>query len=174
MLIKIDSRLSGDTNDTTGGTSTSVTSLLGLLVATPSEVVGTGVNDQGPAQNALGTNQLNKLVLLGADGVTLSIGLEVTKVTDMALGVLRSSMGLAIGVEVRTSGGAAVGVVTELVDMEATLGVGVVALDVPRDGGGRVLVGLLEGDSAGDLGVTTEDSNSLDHFEGLNLCLVGI
>lgn len=59
----------------------------------------------------------------------------------------------------RTSGGAAVGVVTELVDMEATLGVGVVALDVPRDSGGRVLVGLLEGDSAGDLGVTTEDSN---------------
>lgn len=70
MLIKIDSRLSGDTNDTcrkrqqvnvhppfvsidrdaltTGGTSTSVTSLLGLLVATPSEIVGTGVNDQGP------------------------------------------------------------------------------------------------------------------------------
>jgi hypothetical protein len=60
---------------------------------------------------------------------------------------------------VRTSGGAAVGVVTELVDVEATLGVGVVALDVPGDGGGRVLVGLLEGDSAGDLGVTTEDSN---------------
>jgi hypothetical protein len=54
------------------------------------------------AQNALGTNQLNKLVLLGADGVTLSIGLEVTKVTDMALGVLRSSMGLAIGVDWRS------------------------------------------------------------------------
>jgi hypothetical protein len=60
---------------------------------------------------------------------------------------------------VRTSGGAAVGVVTELVDVEATLGVGVVALDVPGDGGGSVLVGLLEGDSAGDLGVTTDDSN---------------
>lgn len=59
----------------------------------------------------------------------------------------------------RTSGGAAVGVVTELVDVEATLGVGVVALDVPGDGGGRVLVGLLEGDSAGDLGVTAENSN---------------
>lgn len=58
-----------------------------------------------------------------------------------------------------TSGGAAVGVVTELVDVETTLGVGVVAGDVPGDGGGGVLVGLLEGDGAGDLRVTTEDSN---------------
>ena len=60
---------------------------------------------------------------------------------------------------VRTGRGAAVGVVTKGVDMEATLGVGVVALDVPGDGGGRVLVGLLEGDGARDLGVTTEDAD---------------
>jgi hypothetical protein len=159
MLIEVDWHLSGDTNNTTSRTSTSVTSLLGLLVATLAKVVGTGVNDQGPAQNALSTNQLNKLVLLGADGITLGIGLEVTKVTDVALGVLGSTVGLAKGVEVRTSGGASVGVVTELVDVEATLGIGVVALDVPGDGGGRVLVGLLEGDSAGDLRVTTDDSN---------------
>lgn len=59
----------------------------------------------------------------------------------------------------RAGGGAAVGVVTELVDVEGTLGVGVVALDVPRDGGGGTLVGLLEGHGAGDLGVTAENSN---------------
>ena len=59
----------------------------------------------------------------------------------------------------RTSGGAAVGVVTELVNVESTLGVGVVALDVPGDGGGGTLAGLLEGDGAGDLGVTTENSD---------------
>jgi hypothetical protein len=40
-------------------------------------------------------------------------------------------MGLAEGVEVGTSRGAAVGVVTELVDVEATLSVGIVAGDVP-------------------------------------------
>jgi hypothetical protein len=51
------------------------------------------------AQNALSTNQLNKLVLLGADGITLGIGLEVTKVTDVALGVLGSTVGLAKGVD---------------------------------------------------------------------------
>jgi hypothetical protein len=55
--------------------------------------------------------------------------------------------------------GAAVGVVTELVDVEATLGVGVVTGDVPGDGGRGALVGLLEGDGAGDLGVSADNSN---------------
>lgn len=60
---------------------------------------------------------------------------------------------------VRASGGAAVGVVTELVDMEGTLSVGVVAGDVPGDSGRGVGVSLLEGDGAGDFGVSTENSN---------------
>lgn len=63
------------------------------------------------------------------------------------------------GRTVRAGGGAAVGVVTELVDVEGALRVGVVALDVPRDGGGRVLVGLLEGHGARDLGVSAQDSD---------------
>lgn len=58
-----------------------------------------------------------------------------------------------------TSGGATVGVVTELVNVEGTLSVGVVAGDVPADSGGSGLGSLLEGDGTGDLGVTTEDSN---------------
>lgn len=57
------------------------------------------------------------------------------------------------------SGGAAVGVVTELVNVDAALGVGVVASEVPGDGGGGVLISLLEGDGAGDLGVTTDSCN---------------
>lgn len=59
----------------------------------------------------------------------------------------------------RTSGGAAVGVVTELVDVEGTLGVGVVAADVPGDGGGGTFVVLFEGHGAGDLGITAENSD---------------
>lgn len=59
----------------------------------------------------------------------------------------------------RASGGATVGVVTELVNVESTLSVGVVAGNVPGDGSRGVLVSLLEGDGAGDLSVTTEDSN---------------
>jgi hypothetical protein len=60
---------------------------------------------------------------------------------------------------VGTSRGAAVGVVTELVNVESTLSVGVVAGDVPGDSGGGTLVSLLEGNGTGDLSVTTEDSN---------------
>lgn len=36
---------------------------------------------------------------------------------------------------VRTGGGAAVGVVTELMNVHATLGIGIIARDVPCDGG---------------------------------------
>lgn len=64
-----------------------------------------------------------------------------------------------IGLTVGTGGGATVGVVTELVDVETTLSVGVVASNVPGDGGGVRLVGLLEGNSTGDLRVTTDNSN---------------
>ena len=55
--------------------------------------------------------------------------------------------------------GAAVGVVTEGVDVEATLSVGVVAGEVPADGGRVGLGSLLESDGAGDLGVTSENSD---------------
>jgi hypothetical protein len=44
-------------------------------------------------------------------------------------------------------------------DMKATLRVGVVASDIPGDGGRLRLRGLLKGNGAGDLGVTTEDSD---------------
>ena len=59
----------------------------------------------------------------------------------------------------RTSGCATVGVVTKGVDVEATLGVGVVAGQVPADGGRVGLGSLLEGNGAGDLRVTSENSD---------------
>jgi hypothetical protein len=60
---------------------------------------------------------------------------------------------------VRSSRGAAVGVVTELVDVHASLSVGVVAGDVPCDLGVGVLVLLLEGHGTSDLGVTAKLCN---------------
>lgn len=59
----------------------------------------------------------------------------------------------------RAGGGAAVGVVAEGVDVEATLGVGVVAGEIPGDGGRVGLGGLLEGDGSGNLRVTPENSD---------------
>jgi hypothetical protein len=60
---------------------------------------------------------------------------------------------------VRAGRGAAVGVVAKGVDVEATLGVGVIAGDVVGDGGRGTLRVLLEDDGAGDLCVSSEDSN---------------
>ena len=47
------------------------------------------------AKNALSTNQLHKLVLLGANGVALGVSLEVTQVTDVTLSILGGTVGLA-------------------------------------------------------------------------------
>jgi hypothetical protein len=51
------------------------------------------------AQDGLGTNQLNEAVLLGAIGVTLSIGLEVAEVTDVTVRVSGGTVVLAEGVD---------------------------------------------------------------------------
>lgn len=59
----------------------------------------------------------------------------------------------------RSSARAAVGVVAELVDVHAALGVGVVAGDVPADGCVGGFGRLLEGDGALDDGVTPENGN---------------
>ena len=56
---------------------------------------------------------------------------------------------------VRTSRGAAIGVVTELMNMHSSLGIGVVAGDLPADGGGGGLGGLLKGHGAFDIGVSS-------------------
>lgn len=55
-----------------------------------------------------------------------------------------------------TSGGATVCVVTELVDVHATLGIWVVSSDIVADSGWRGLGFLLEGHGALDVRVTTE------------------
>lgn len=59
----------------------------------------------------------------------------------------------------RTSTGTTIGVVTECVNVHATLSIGVVASDIPGDGGGGGLIGLFEGNGSGNFGVTTEDSD---------------
>ena len=61
-----------------------------------------------------------------------------------------------------TSRGAAVGVVTEGMDVHATLSASVVASDVPCDGSWGRLGLLLEGDGTGDLGVTSDGCNYAD------------
>jgi hypothetical protein len=155
--------LVGDTNNTTGRSGTSVTSLERLLGVALAKVVGTGVDNNGSTNDAVGSNKLDQRVSDRALGIALTISLHVSKVTDMTGLVRRSTMGLVVRVEVRASGGAAVGVVTEGVDVESSLGVGIVASDVPGDGSRGRLGLLLEDDGTGDLGVTSENA----HYKSL-------
>lgn len=133
------------------------------------------------------------LVLDRALGVALGISGDVSQVTNVAVLIGGSTVGLVVGVDwkpgsqqgrttcgepssgvaarrsgnpeqksgltVRTGRGATVGIVTKGVDVHAALRTSIVASDVPGDSGGIRLGGLLEGDSAGDLGVTTDDAN---------------
>jgi len=158
--------LCGDSDDTASRSSTRVSSLLAVLVAALSEIVGAAVNDNGATEDTLGSNQLDQLVGLGALGVALSVGFEVAQVTDVALLILRCTVGLGVRVEMRAGTRAAVGVVTKLVNVEGTLGIGVVTGNVPADGGLGGFGALLEGDSALYGGVPTEDGDGLDHFGG--------
>ena len=106
-----------NTDDTASRTGTSVTSLLGLLVSALAEVVGAGVDDDGAllqvsivlrhrraaeetyANDALGADKLDQLVLNASLSVTLGVGLEVTKVTNVALLVAGGTVGLVLGVD---------------------------------------------------------------------------
>jgi hypothetical protein len=111
------------------------------------------------ANNTLASNQLDQLILDSPLRISLSVCLEVTQVTDMALLVFRRAVRLVVRVEMRARAGAAVGVVAKGVDVHAALGVGVVARDVVGDGRGRRLGGLLEGYGAFDVGVSAEDGD---------------
>ena len=91
--------LVGDANNTASGTSASVTSLLRLLVSALAEVISSSVNDNGAANDALGANQLDQLVRGAALSVTLTVGLEVTQVTNVALVVFGRAVRLVVGVD---------------------------------------------------------------------------
>jgi hypothetical protein len=54
---------------------------------------------------------------------------------------------------------ASICVVAELVDVHATLGIGIMAGNVPCDGRRGRLVGLLEGDGTGNLRVASNKCN---------------
>jgi len=126
--------LSSDTNDTTGRSSTSITSLLGILVGTSTKVISSSVDNDGSSNDALRADEFDELVGDTALGIALAISLDVAKIAYMADLICWCTVGLAEWVEVGAGRSAAVGVVTELVDVHASLSIGIVASDVPGDG----------------------------------------
>lgn len=110
-------------------------------------------------QDALRADQLNKVILDAAGGNPLRISLDIPQVPNVSFGILRSTMILPKWVEVGAGRSAAISVVAKLVDVHSTSGVRVVSLDIIGDSSRRILGLLLEPHDAGDVGVSSDDSN---------------
>ena len=104
-------------------------------------------------------DQLDQLILRAALSISLGIRLEIAQVSNVSLVICWCTMSLSMWVEMWASAGAAVGVVAELVDVDAALGGRVAAGDVPGYGGRGRLGGLFEGDGAGNFGVPADDGD---------------
>lgn len=124
-------------------------------------IVGTGVNNDSSADNGVRADE-RELRVGDADlSDTRAIGLEVAQVTYVPLVSVRGTVVLAGRVEVRTGRSATVGVVTELVDVEASLSVGVHVLDLTGDSDGTAGRFLGEGDDTLNGRVTLENGYGL-------------
>lgn len=143
-------------------------------MTTLSKIISTSVDNDSSSEDAVRSNQRNLAVGNSTLGDTGAVSGDVSEVTDMAVLVRWGTVGLSEGVEMRTSRCAAVGVVTESMDMEATLGICIVSRDLILNGGWGGLRLLGEGDNSCDVGVSTEDGNCFDHFDFFGLDYWGI
>lgn len=127
-------------------------------------------------KHTLRPDQLDQLVLDGTGRVALGIGLIVAEISNVTFLVAGGSMRLVLGIDcyqvsnrtiqlvsgrltVGTCRGAAVCVVSEGVNVHASLGIGVIAGNVP---GNSSLAGfglLLKRHGAFDVGVSTENGH---------------
>ena len=99
-------------------TSTSVASLLGVRVISPAIVISTRVEDQSPADDVVATVQLDLRVYEVDVGGLRVVKLNVSEVSDVTDLIMWMSVVMSVGVEMSTSGEAAVGQVSGLMDVE--------------------------------------------------------
>jgi len=119
--ISIIFHLVRNADDTTSRTSARITGLLALLAFSLAEIIGTRMHDDGTAQHALLSDQLDEAVLDAALAIAVAVGCKVSEVADVADLIGWCTVCLAEGVEMRTGRRAAVCVVAELMDVHASL-----------------------------------------------------
>ena len=180
--------LLGLANDATGETAAGVASGFAELVAAAAQIVGVGVDDQRAAENAVLSLQGDERVLEVdvADAVVAHLDVAQVAGVAAALGVLGAAVLAFVQVEVGPGGGAAVGEVTKLMDVEAVEaglearhgsghGDGTAALDI----GVVAIIDLREVDSDGayllaevdgPLDISNENTDGFQrHFENYNM-----
>lgn len=132
----------GDTDDTASWSGTSVTGLQGLLVAALAQVVLARMHHDGTAKHRGRADQLDQRVGQHALANTLVVGSDIAEVAHVTDLVAWRTVSLLEWVKVRACGCAAVGVVTELVNVEPVVAAGTEPGDLVRNGGWLVF-GLL-------------------------------
>ncbi len=172
-----------NTNNTTSRPSTRITRLLALLGITLAQIVRARMHDDGAAQHALLTDQLDQLISNAPFPLPLSSVLKLPRsptwrvesegapcvlpkglkcgpaeVQPLVLSPVRRRT-VRERTEKMGKRWGREGWLTELVDVHAALGRGVAAADVEGDTCGRGFGGLLECHGASDFGVTAEDCN---------------
>lgn len=82
--ISIIFHLVRNADDTTSRTSARITGLLALLAFSLAEIIGTRMHDDGTAQHALLSDQLDEAVLDAALAIAVAVGCKVSEVADVA------------------------------------------------------------------------------------------
>lgn len=125
--------LRANADHTAANASASIAGGRAQLVAAHAQIVDIGVHDQRAAHDVVRTAQLNLVV--GQLHLANAIGarFDVAQIADMTRRRLRSAVRLALRIEVRSGRHATVGVVAELVHMEAVQ-TGLQAGDLAADG----------------------------------------
>ncbi|KAH3665960.1 hypothetical protein OGAPHI_004149 [Ogataea philodendri] len=151
--------LSSETNNTTSWSQTGVTSFQRVGVATLTQVIGTGVNNNGSSQNGVLTQELDERVLLSTLSQSVGVGGDVAEVTNVSLRVLWSTVVLAEWVEVRTSRSTSIGVVTKLVNVESSQSIWIVTGNFPGNSGWIGFGRLFESNNSLNSRITSHDSD---------------
>lgn len=111
----------GNPNHATSETSTSIASGQAQLMAALAQVIFIGVHDNSPTQNWVGPSKGNLAVGDVNFSDAFRIGDNISQVASVSVVICRPTMGLALGIEVWSGRGAAVGVVTELMNVKSVL-----------------------------------------------------
>lgn len=129
--------------------SASVAGGLGSGIAAASEIVHSGVDNNGPAEYGLGVNQRGDPISDADNGHAIRAAFNVAEIADVPHGVARAAVLLAVGIVVAKGASAAAAEVTGIVNVKAILLAGVEARHVASDN--QTIARLHQRDVAGHI-----------------------
>jgi len=150
-------------NNTTSYPRSRISIQLRIRMFSEPQVIRAPMKDNCTPDDAMWANKSDQLIGYRICSVPLSVDIDIPEISDMAYGSGSVAVGLAGGVEVAASRGAAIRVVAILVDVEAAQS-GLATLNIVLDACRRTLGLLCERHSPSHTGCTTQNGHSRDHL----------